>query len=148
MIANNPTNKRLFRTGQVLSPKLYLDVAEAFQRIKSDTLATISSSSLLAPSSRHLPLPTKAPKNQGRRDRDASATQNSSPQAVAVSPTTSPATNHPISEAGSPTTVASTSTCAASLSAVSLPAKDRTAEIANAIAPTDNSLLTSPPPNG
>jgi hypothetical protein len=29
-----------------LSPRLYLDVAETFERIKSDTLATISSSSL------------------------------------------------------------------------------------------------------
>jgi hypothetical protein len=46
MIANNPTNKRLFRAGQPIDPKHYLDVAEAFQRIKSDTLATISSSSL------------------------------------------------------------------------------------------------------
>eukprot|EP00978_Attheya_sp_CCMP212_P042318 scaffold255735_cov31-Attheya_sp.AAC.1 len=102
----------------------------------------------LAPSSRRLPPPTNAPKNQGRRDREASTTQNSSPLAIAVSPVTSLATNHPIIEAGSPTTVASTSTCAASFSAVSSPAQARTAEIANAIAPTDNSLLTSPPPNG
>jgi hypothetical protein len=46
MIANNPTNKRHYKDGKPLSPRLYLDVAETFERIKSDTLATISSSSL------------------------------------------------------------------------------------------------------
>eukprot|EP00978_Attheya_sp_CCMP212_P028815 scaffold100539_cov51-Attheya_sp.AAC.2 len=72
MIANNPTNKRHFKAGQPLSPRLYLDVAETFQRIKSDTLATISSSSLgslfMSPPSSYKS--TKEPKSPGRK-RDA-----------------------------------------------------------------------------
>jgi hypothetical protein len=45
-IANNPTNKRQFRAGRPLHPEVYNDVANEFKRIKDNTLATISSSSL------------------------------------------------------------------------------------------------------
>jgi hypothetical protein len=45
-IANNPTNKRHFKTGVALKSSIYCDVARDFERIKSNTLNTISSSSL------------------------------------------------------------------------------------------------------
>ena len=45
-IANNPTNKRHYKTDIPISPQVYAEVAADLQRIKSDTFTTINSSSL------------------------------------------------------------------------------------------------------